>query len=42
MKISHIIVYIRILTDLCVIRQNIGLKNTFADIVYSVLLVKEF
>ena len=28
------------LTDLCVIK-NVRLKNTFADIVYNVLLVKE-
>ena len=32
----------KILTDLCVIRQNVGLKNTFANIVYNVLVVKEF
>ena len=30
-------VYIKILTDLCVIRQEIRIKNTFADTVYSVL-----
>ena len=32
----------KILTDLCVIRQNAGLKNTLADIAYNVVLVKEF
>ena len=32
---------LRILTDLCVIRQNVGLRNTFADIVYNVLVVKK-
>ena len=32
----------RILTDLCVIRQNIGLKNTFEDIVCNVLVLKKY
>ena len=31
-----------ILTNLCSIRQNIKIKNTFSDIVYNVLVVKEF
>ena len=31
-----------ILTDSCAIRQNVGLKNTFANIVDNVLVVKEF
>ena len=26
----------KILTALCVIRQNVGVKHTFADIVYNV------
>ena len=41
MKISHIMCILRILTDLYVIRQSVGLKNTFADIVYNVLVVKK-
>ena len=41
MKISHIMSVSKILTDLCVIRQKIRIKNTFADIVYNVLAVLE-
>ena len=41
MKINHIM-SISILTDLCSIRKNIKLENTFADIVYNVLVVKGF
>ena len=29
------------LTYLCVIRQNVGLKNTFPDICYNILAVKK-
>ena len=32
----------KILTDSCAIRQNVGLKSTFANIVDNVLVVKEF
>ena len=32
MKISHIMSISKILTDLCVIRQTVGLKNTFAGV----------
>ena len=32
-------VYIRFM---CVIRQSVKIKNTFANIVYNVLAVKEF
>ena len=33
----------KILTDLCAIRQGVKLKkNTFANIVYNVLVVKKF
>ena len=42
MKISHIKSISKILTDLCAIRQNISIKNTFSDIVNNVLVVKEF
>ena len=34
MKISRIMSISRILIDLCAIRQEIGIKNTFADIAY--------
>ena len=40
MKINHMSIS-KILTDLCAIRQKIK-KNTFASIVYNVLVVKEF
>ena len=40
MPISCTMCIERILTNLCVIRQNVGLKNTFANIVYGVLVVK--
>ena len=33
---------LKILTDLCVVRQSVKIKNTFADTLYNVLLVKEF
>ena len=35
-------VCIKDLTDLCAIRRKVGIKNTFASIVYNVLVVKEF
>ena len=41
MKISHIMSVSKVLTDLCVIRQKIRIKNTFSDIVYNVLAVLE-
>ena len=31
----------KILIDLCAISQKIRIKNTFADIVYNVLVVKK-
>ena len=39
-KISHIMCILTILTDLWTIKQNITMKNTFASIVYNVLIVK--
>ena len=33
---------LKILTDLCIIRQNVGLKDIFADIVYNVLVVNKY
>ena len=41
MKIGHTMGILKILTD-NVIRQNAGVKNTFANIVCNVLLVKDF
>ena len=41
MKISHIMAISKILIDLCAIRQEIGIKNNFKDIVYSVLSAKK-
>ena len=40
MKISSIMSILKVLTNLCVIRQKIKIKNTFADVVYNVLVVK--
>ena len=42
MKMSHTMSILKILTDLCVIRQSVKIKNTFASNVYNVLLAKEF
>ena len=42
MKISHFMSTSKILTDLCAIKQSIKIKNTFVDISYNVLVVKEF
>ena len=41
-KISHTLCILKILTDLCVITQNVGLKNTFANIVYNVSVVEKY
>ena len=40
MAISHTMSILNILTDLCVKRKSEKVKNTFASIVYHVLLVK--
>ena len=37
---SHIMSVLKILMLLCPIRQKMRIKNTFASIVYNVLLVK--
>ena len=42
MKITLIMCISKILTDLCVIKQKIKIKNIFAIAVYSVLVVKKF
>ena len=41
MKINHIGSVSRILIDLCVLRQKPKKKNTFADFVDNVLVVKK-
>ena len=41
MKINDTMSISKILTDLCSIRQNVKIKNTFADIAHNVLVVKE-
>ena len=41
MKINHIRSVSRILIDLCVLRQKITKKNTFADFADNVLVVKK-
>ena len=35
-------VYIKDLTHLCLVRQNVKVKNIFVDIVYIDLIVKEY
>ena len=42
MKINHTISISKILANLYSIKQNIKTKDTFADIVYNVLVVEEF
>ena len=42
MKISLIMCISTILTDLCAIKQKIRIKNIFANVVYNVLVVKNF
>ena len=41
MEINHIKSISKILTDWCSITQNVKIKNTFSDIVYNALVVKE-
>ena len=40
MKLSRTMSISKILKDLCPVRQKIRRKNTFADTVYSFLIVK--
>ena len=42
MNLYLIMCTLKILTDLCLIKQNINAKNTFLEIVYNVLVVKRF
>ena len=42
MKTSHIMCILKILTGLCLVKQKIKTKSTFANVVCSVLVVKSF
>ena len=42
MKTSHIMCKLKILTDLYFTKQKIKIKNTFARVVYNVLVVKMY
>ena len=42
MKLSNIMSMSKILKDLCAIRQKIRIENTFENVVFNVLDVKEF
>ena len=42
MKVNQIMSKLKNITDLYGIRQKIRLKNTFASIVYNLLVMKEF
>ena len=42
MKTNHIMCISKILTDLCFIKQKTKTKNTFARVVYSVLVVEKY
>ena len=41
-KLNHIMCTSKILTNLCLTKQKTKTKNTFENIVYSVLAVKNF
>ena len=40
MKFTHTLSISNILTDVCLIKLSVKLKNAFSDIVYNVLVVK--
>ena len=42
MKISLIMCISKVLTDLSAIKQKVKIKNSFTNVVYSVLVVKKF
>ena len=42
MNLNLIMCILKILTDLCLIKQHTRVKNTFVGVVYSVLVVKRF
>ena len=41
MKINQTMCISKILTDSCVIKQNVKIKNTFVNVVYNVLAAKK-
>ena len=42
MKMNHITCISKTLTDSCAIKQKVKIKNSFANAVYSALVVKKF
>ena len=42
MKMNHIICTSKVLTDLCLVKQKVKTKNTFAKAAYSVLRIKMY
>ena len=40
MKINHTMCMLKILPDLCAVKQKLKIKNIFANFVYNVLVVK--
>ena len=42
MKTSHILCILKILAGLCLVKQRIKTKNTFVNVVCSVLVVKKY
>ena len=42
MSVNLIMCILKALTDLCVIKLKIKVKNIFVSVVYSVLVVKKF
>lgn len=39
---SHHVYISKILIELCTLRQNIEIKNTFADIIFNVLVNRKY
>ena len=42
MKMNHIICTSKVLTDLCLVKQKVKTKNTFAKAAYNVLKIKMY
>ena len=42
MKPNYTMCISKILTDSCVVKQKIKIKNIFVNVVYNVLVVKKF
>ena len=42
MAISHIVLVLKTSTGLCIVKESVKVKSTFANIVYNVLVVEEF